>query len=87
MPTYRSQAQLLVRLGRENVAIDPTATVGQTPAVSIPQSMENEINSAVVLLKSRVIVEKVVDSLGPRVILGAEPYVARSCLGIRCFPC
>ena len=24
--TYRSQAQLLVRLGRENVVIDPTAT-------------------------------------------------------------
>ncbi len=71
---YRSQAKLFVRLGRENVTLDPTATVGQAPVVAVPQSRENEINSAVEILNSRVLLEKVVDAVGPRAILdGREP--------------
>src|SRR5580698_9202926 len=41
--SYRSEAMLFVRLGRESVSLDPTATMGQTIAVS--ESRENEINS------------------------------------------
>ena len=37
---YRSQAKLLIRLGRENVTLDPTATLGQPPVVVVPQSRE-----------------------------------------------
>ncbi len=70
---YRSQAKLLLRLGRENVTLDPTATFGQAPMVVVPQSRENEINSAIEVLKSRPLIEQVVDSVGPRVILGQEP--------------
>src|SRR5207302_1104077 len=71
---YRSQAKLFVRLGRENATLDLTATVGQAPVVAVPQSRENEINSAVEILNSRVLLEKVVDSVGPRAILeGGEP--------------
>jgi uncharacterized protein involved in exopolysaccharide biosynthesis len=69
-PTYRSQAELLMRLGRENVTVDPTATAGQAPVVAVPQSRENEINSAIEVLRSRTLAEKVVTALGPRVILG-----------------
>src|SRR6185369_7902508 len=67
-----SQSKLLLRLGRENVVLDPTATFGQT-AVSVPQSRENEINSALEVLKSRPLIEQVVDSVGPGAILGREP--------------
>jgi uncharacterized protein involved in exopolysaccharide biosynthesis len=71
---YRSQAKLFVRLGRENATLDPTATVGQAPVVAVPQSRENEINSSVEILNSRILLEKVVDSVGPRAILyGQEP--------------
>lgn len=71
---YRSQAKLFVRLGRENATLDPTATVGQAPVVAVPQSRENEINSAVEILNSRVLLEKVVDAVGPEAILyGREP--------------
>jgi uncharacterized protein involved in exopolysaccharide biosynthesis len=66
---YRSQAKLFVRLGRENTTLDPTATFGQAPVVAVPQSRETEINTAVEVLKSRVLLEKVVDALGPRAIL------------------
>jgi uncharacterized protein involved in exopolysaccharide biosynthesis len=66
---YRSQAKLFVRLGRENATLDPTATVGQAPVVAVQQTRENEINTAVEILKSQVLIEKVVDAVGPATIL------------------
>jgi polysaccharide biosynthesis protein PslE len=66
---YRSTGKLFVRLGRENSTLDPTATLGQNPTVAVPISRENEINSVVEILQSRVLLEKVVDALGPAVIL------------------
>ena len=65
--TYRSEAKLLVRLGRESVSLDPTATTGQV--VNIGQSRENEINSEMEILKSRELAEKVVDSFGASALL------------------
>src|SRR5262249_30636900 len=76
--SYRSQAKLFLRLGRENVTIDPTATLGHNPVVAIPPNRENEVNSVIDLLKSQVLLEQVVAKLGPATILGradlpAEP--------------
>jgi len=71
-PTYRSEAMLFVRLGRENVGLDATATMGQSPMVHFPYSREDELNSVVELLKSRVLSERIVDALGPEAILGPE---------------
>ena len=59
---YQSEAKLLVRLGRESVSLDPTATTGQV--ISVGHSRETEINSELEILKSREIVEKVVDTIG-----------------------
>src|SRR5689334_8679514 len=53
--TYRSQTKLFLRLGRENVTLDPTTTLGQTPVVAIPPSRENEINSVLEILKARTL--------------------------------
>ncbi|HVX60364.1 MAG TPA: GNVR domain-containing protein [Pirellulales bacterium] len=66
---FRSDSKLLVRLGRENVALDPTATLGESSTVEVPLSREDEINSEVVMLGSRVLLEKVVDLVGPEAIL------------------
>jgi uncharacterized protein involved in exopolysaccharide biosynthesis len=66
---YRSQAKLFVRLGRENATLDPTVTMGQAPVVSFQQTRENEMNTAVEILKSRVLIEKVVEAVGPAAIL------------------
>lgn len=68
--SYRSEAKLFVRLGRESVSLDPTATVGQTIAVS--ESRENEINSILEVLRSREIAEKVVDAIGPDLVLSGS---------------
>lgn len=66
-PDYRSEAKLLVRLGRETVSLDPTATIGEI--VNINRSYDWEINSELEILRSREIVERVVDDLGVDTIL------------------
>ncbi len=69
---YRSEGKLFLRLGRENATLDPTATLGQNTTVTVPSSRENEINSVVEILQSRILFEKVVDSLGPEAILKGQ---------------
>ncbi|MEM7166540.1 MAG: polysaccharide biosynthesis tyrosine autokinase [Planctomycetota bacterium] len=59
---YRSEAQLMLRLGRENLALDPTVTVGQT--VGITQTRENELLSELRILESRELKEEIIDRLG-----------------------
>ena len=65
--TYTSEAKLFVRLGRESVSLDPTATTGQV--VMVNETRENEINSIFELLKSRVILSNVVAAVGEQVVL------------------
>jgi polysaccharide biosynthesis protein PslE len=56
---YTSEAKLLVRLGRENLALDPTATMGAL--VSLNNTREAEINSVILALSSRSNIDKVLD--------------------------
>lgn len=70
---YVSDSKLLVRVGRESIGLDPTATTGQT--ISVYESRENEINSIVDVLSSRVVLEDVVDAIGPDVVLGKSPLL------------
>ena len=64
---YVSESRLLVRVGRENIGLDPTATTGQT--IGMQESRENEITSILDILGSRVVQERVVDELGASLIL------------------
>ena len=69
---YASEAKLFVRLGRESVAMDPTATAMTDPVVMVHESREYEINSVLELLKSRAVLSGVVAGVGPQVVLGRE---------------
>jgi capsular exopolysaccharide synthesis family protein len=69
--TYQSEAMLLVRLGRENVSIDPTAATGQT--VNLSQNRENEIKSEMEILTSQSLAEMVVDTIGYKAFLSRNP--------------
>ncbi len=73
---YRSEARLFLRLGRENSTMDPTATLGKDAVVAMPYSREGEISSVVELLGGRALAEKVVDVLGPTVVLAPVPEPA-----------
>lgn len=64
---YASEAKLFVRIGRESVSLDPTATTGSV--VSISDTRESELNAISDLLSSRAVIEQVVDQYGPEVIL------------------
>ncbi|MBI5591080.1 MAG: P-loop NTPase [Deltaproteobacteria bacterium] len=59
---YQSDAKLLVRLGRESVSLDPTASTGRV--MNISQDWESGINSELEILNSRKLAEKVVDATG-----------------------
>jgi polysaccharide biosynthesis protein PslE len=73
---YRSEAKLLVRMGRENAVLDPTVTLGHEQLLSVPQLRENEINTVVEVLGSRPLAEHIVDAMGPEKILGTQPAEA-----------
>jgi uncharacterized protein involved in exopolysaccharide biosynthesis/Mrp family chromosome partitioning ATPase len=61
-PIYRSEAKLLLKVGRESVTLDPTASTG--PVMHVAQSRLSEINSEIEILRGRDLVEQVVDSIG-----------------------
>ncbi len=65
--TYSSESKLFVRVGRESVGLDPTATTGET--LSVQRENEIEMNSIMELLNSRNLLENVVDTLGADHIL------------------
>lgn len=71
-PKYRSEALLLVRLGRENLGVEPIAGLADKSGVNMVDTRENEVNSMANVLKSRQLAEKVVDRLTPEGILDPE---------------
>jgi polysaccharide biosynthesis transport protein len=87
MPTiYRSEAKLLVRVGRESVTADPAAGIGQI--LQIGQRRENEIKSEIELLDNRDLAEQLVDEFGPEKIyppsmFSSLPFFARSEIKIK----
>jgi uncharacterized protein involved in exopolysaccharide biosynthesis len=64
---YQSEAKIMLRLGRENLALDPTVPAG--PIISVGQTREYELKSEIEILTSRDLIEKVVDVIGPTTIL------------------
>ena len=63
-PVYEAKAQILVKMGRENLYIPPNSTNSQIMNVN----RDNQINSEIELLKSRSLAENVIKSLGPETI-------------------
>src|SRR3954469_23255882 len=61
---YTSEAKLLVRLGRENLALDPTATT--SALVSLNNTRDAEMNSVILSLSSRSNIEKVLDAVSDK---------------------
>ena len=54
------------------MALDPTATVGSTPVLTFQDPRESEMNSVIEIIHSHTLMEKVVDAIGPAVILGRD---------------
>ncbi len=65
---FTSEAQLFIRLGKETIGLDPTVTTGQT--IAIQESREKEISSIQSMVRSRTILEQVVEQVGAGRVLG-----------------
>src|SRR5574341_2602140 len=70
-PTYEAMAQILVKIGRENIYV-PTLPAGTFSNPVIKFNPEEQINSEIAILKSQFLAEKVVESIGPSVIYAAS---------------
>lgn len=66
--SYSSEARLFMRIGRETVALDPTATTGQT--IMLQKTQEDEVNSALEIISSSEVLNRVVEKVGADRILG-----------------
>lgn len=64
---YISEAKLHIKVGRESISLDPTATTGTN--ISMYESRESEIRSLVEMIGSYAVLERLVDQLGPEIIL------------------
>jgi len=63
-PVYEAKAQILVKMGRENLYIPPNSTNSQI----INVNRENQLNSEIELLKSQSLAENVIKTLGSETI-------------------
>jgi len=85
---FRSDAGLLIRLGRETLEVDPSVS---GPVAPVFATREGEVKSEIAILKSRELVEQTVDALGeeafakaapaPKSIVGHLKRVARGIVG------
>lgn len=67
--SFDSNARVFIRIGRESVTVDPTASAsGQV--LQLNESQKREIQSAIDILQSEEMISKLVDEAGPEVILG-----------------
>jgi uncharacterized protein involved in exopolysaccharide biosynthesis/Mrp family chromosome partitioning ATPase len=68
---YSSESKLFLRVGRESVALDPTATTGQT--IMMQKTQVDEVNSAMQVLLSRDAFQKTVEKVGAERIVDDLP--------------
>jgi uncharacterized protein involved in exopolysaccharide biosynthesis len=71
--TYEAKAQILVKIGRQNLYLPPNSANGHF----INYSRDDQINSEIELLKSRSLAQKAINALGPEIILGAKSKVGK----------
>lgn len=63
---YEASAEILVKVGRENLYTPTNPDAPSTPLLAF--SSQEQINSEIELIKSRPLIEKVIDTIGPGVI-------------------
>ena len=64
---YGSEGRIFVQVGRQDTNVSPTSSVG----VSIQDTRETEIRSVTEIIKSRAVIEAVVDNIGSERILAS----------------
>jgi len=71
---YQAEAKLLLKPGRESLAVDPTVPEGRT--INLTRGMQEEIKSELEILRNRVLAQRVVEALGPQYVLAGRSPAA-----------
>lgn len=71
-PIYRSESKLMIRLGRENVSLDPSVA---GPVVGISQNRDAEVKSELAILMSEHVAREVVSAIGTDRFFGSGGWV------------
>jgi uncharacterized protein involved in exopolysaccharide biosynthesis len=66
---YRSEGELLIKIGRESVGLSPTVEPNKIVEMAAGAQRENELNSELAILKNRELIGKVVDTTGVDAVL------------------
>jgi len=66
---YRSEGELLVKIGRESVGLSPTVEPNKIVEMAAGAQRENELNSELAILQNRELIGKVVDTVGVNAVL------------------
>lgn len=74
--SYESESRLKIRVGRHSVALDPSATTGET--MNLLKTQEEEILSALEVLGSHQIAQTVVDKIGVMAVMDGQLPIVRS---------
>lgn len=77
---YTSEAKLFLKVGRESVALDPTATTGQT--IMLQKTQVDEVNSALQVLTSQEVLKRVVERVGAAQIVSDTPQAPADADGV-----
>jgi uncharacterized protein involved in exopolysaccharide biosynthesis len=72
---YLSESRIFLQLGKESVAIDPTATSGGSMVNVQSSTREDEIITSLDILQSRELASKVVDALSPEIVLAQSKQI------------
>lgn len=76
---YKSEAELLIRLGRASGVDATVAAAGQV--VNVQQNWETEVNSEMIILQSREMAERVVTTLGAERVLEKDFWARKMLTG------
>jgi uncharacterized protein involved in exopolysaccharide biosynthesis/Mrp family chromosome partitioning ATPase len=82
--SFTSEAKLFLRVGRESVALDPTATTGQT--IMLQKTQVDEVNSALQVLLSRDVFQRVVQRIGAERIVQDLPAAKGGAVAVETAP-
>jgi uncharacterized protein involved in exopolysaccharide biosynthesis len=81
-PSYQATAQLLVKLGRENVYVPTLGPGAPAPPVYSTAQMEEQVSAEIDILRGQFLAEKTVATLGPETL---HPESATAAPGWRTF--
>lgn len=81
-PVYEATASVLIKVGRENVYVPSPRSAGEPTTPIVDTDNESQMNSEVEILKSRLLVEKVLDTLGATTIYAPKTSVISKLLAM-----